>query len=101
MKNIMLFVLALCLCFIVFGGSAFADTAAAEAPAAEKQGVPDAMFGLGECCYEGKGLEKDLDKAAEWYRKALDAGYTPTEEDQAHLEAVLGGRLSLRKCKGR
>ena len=36
MKKIMLFVLALCLCFIVFGGSAFADTAAAEAPAAEK-----------------------------------------------------------------
>jgi TPR repeat protein len=61
-----------------------------------EQGVPDAMFGLGECCYEGKGLEKDLDKAAEWYRKALDAGYTPTEEDQAHLEAVLGGRLSAK-----
>ena len=55
-----------------------------------EQGVPDAMFGLGECCYEGKGLEKDPDKAAEWYRKALDAGYEPDETDQEHLKALLG-----------
>ena len=48
------------------------------------------MFGLGECCYEGKGLEKDLDKAAEWYRKALEAGFEPDEEDQARLKEVLG-----------
>ena len=48
------------------------------------------MFGLGECCYEGKGLEKDPGKAAEWYRKALEAGYEPDEEAQAHLKDVLG-----------
>mgnify|MGYP007092201897 FL=1 len=35
MKKIMLFVLALCLSFAVFGGTAFAETAASEAPAAE------------------------------------------------------------------
>ena len=35
-------------------------------------------------------MEKDPDKAAEWYRKALEAGYEPDEEDQEHLEAVLG-----------
>ena len=55
-----------------------------------EQGMPNAMFGLGDCCYLGHGVEKDLDKAAEWYRKALEAGYTPTEEDQTHLKEVLG-----------
>ncbi len=35
-------------------------------------------------------MEKDLDKAAEWYRKALEAGYEPSEEDQEHLKDVLG-----------
>jgi hypothetical protein len=57
---------------------------------AAEQGVPVAMFNLGECCYLGQGVEKDLDKAAEWYRKALEAGYEPGEEEQAHLKAVLG-----------
>jgi len=45
------------------------------------------LFGLGDCCYEGNGTEKDLDQAAEWYRKALEAGYEPDETDQAHLKA--------------
>ena len=61
MKKIILFVLALCLCFTVFGGATFAEAAPAEAP------------------------------AAEWYRKALDAGYEPyNEEEQARLKDVLG-----------
>jgi TPR repeat protein len=45
------------------------------------------LFGLGDCCYEGNGTEKDLDQAAEWYRKALEAGYEPDETDRAHLKA--------------
>ncbi len=48
------------------------------------------MFNLGEYFREGKAQEKDLDKAAEWYRKALDAGYQPKEEEQEILKAVLG-----------
>ena len=52
--------------------------------------MPDAMFALGDFCYEGIILEKDPEKAAEWYRKALDAGYEPEEEDQARLKEVLG-----------
>ena len=36
MKKIMLFVLALCLSFAVFGGTAFAETAESEATSAEK-----------------------------------------------------------------
>ena len=73
MKKIMLFVLALCLCFTVFGGSAFAETAQAETTGTETVAA-----------------EKDLDKAAEWYQKALDAGYEPDEEDQKHLDDVQG-----------
>ena len=57
--------------------------------AAEKD-VPEALFALGDFCYEGIILEKDADKAAEWYRKVLDAGYEPEEEDQARLKEVLG-----------
>ena len=49
-----------------------------------------AMFAVGDCYYLGNGVEKDLGKAAEWYRKSLDAGYEPDEEDAAHLKAVLG-----------
>ena len=34
--------------------------------------------------------QKDLEKAAELYQQALDAGYEPDEEDQVRLEEVLG-----------
>ncbi len=35
-------------------------------------------------------MEKDPDQAAEWYRKALEAGHEPNEEEQAHLREVPG-----------
>ena len=118
MKKIILFVLALRLCFAVFSGgfaesameSTVAEMTAEELyqtgkeafdaedygkameyyqPAADL-GAPEAMFALGECFYEGKGTEKDLNRAAEWYRKALEAGYEPNEQEQEHLKAVLG-----------
>ena len=57
---------------------------------AAEQGYPPALFSVGDCYYLGLGVEKDPDKAAEYYRKALDAGYDPDEEDEAHLKAVLG-----------
>ena len=40
--------------------------------------------------YLGNGVEKDLEKAAEIYRQALEAGYEPDEGDQIRLEEVLG-----------
>lgn len=55
-----------------------------------EKGIPEAMFNLGEYFREGKAVEKDPEKAAEWYRKALEAGYAPDEEDLEHLKAVLG-----------
>ena len=51
---------------------------------------PEAMFMLGECLRLGQGLEKDPAKAAEWYRKALEAGYDPDEEGREMLKAALG-----------
>ena len=57
---------------------------------AADQGFTTAMFALGDCYYLGNGVEKNLEAAAEWYQKALDAGYEPDEEDQKHLADVLG-----------
>ena len=48
------------------------------------------MFAYGDCYYLGNGVEQDLKKAAEWYQKALDAGYEPDDEDQKHLAEVMG-----------
>ena len=48
------------------------------------------MFAVGDCYYLGNGVEKDLGAAAEWYQKSPDAGYEPDEEDQKHLEDVMG-----------
>jgi TPR repeat protein len=57
---------------------------------AAEQEVPAAMFVLGDCLRLGQGLEKNDGKAAEWYRKALEAGYDPDEEERELLKAVLG-----------
>ena len=57
---------------------------------AADQGFPVALFAVGDCYYLGTGVEKDLEAAAEWYRKSLDMGYEPDAEDQKHLDDVLG-----------
>jgi TPR repeat protein len=103
MKKIMLFVLALCLCFTTFG-TAFAETAAAEKPAAEMTaeelyragvdaesakdygkaleyyklaadlGNAESMYNLGLMYHFGQGVEQDYGKALEYYQKAADLG---------------------------
>ena len=81
MKKIMLFVLALCLCFTAFG-AAFAETAATEAPSAEK---PAAEMTAEELLYRrGKEVEQDLVKAAEYFQKALEL--------RADAPEILAGR---------
>ena len=55
-----------------------------------EQGFPAAMFAYGDCCYLGNGVEQNLETAARWYQKALDAGYEPDDEDRKHLKEVLG-----------
>ena len=57
---------------------------------AAEMGHPSAMFGLGICYQDGTGVEKDIEKAAEWYEIALESGYEPDEEDETRLEEVLG-----------
>ncbi len=49
--------------------------------------MPNAMFNPGEYFYEGKAREQDPDKASEWYRKALEAGYEPEGEEQEHADS--------------
>ena len=62
---------------------------------AAESGIPEAFFGLGECYYAGKGVEKDPEKAAEYYRQALDAGYELTDPtEQEHVKEVLGEEVS-------
>lgn len=79
MKKMMLVALVLCLCFAVFGGSAFAEAAATEKPAAE----------LYQAGLEALDAE-DYGKALDYYQQAAEAGYTPDEEEQEILKAVLG-----------
>ena len=79
MKKMMLVALALCLCFAVFGGSVFAEAVTTEKPAAE----------LYQAGLEALDAE-DYGKALEYYQQAAEAGYTPDEEEQEILKAVLG-----------
>ncbi|MBR0458737.1 MAG: sel1 repeat family protein [Victivallales bacterium] len=37
---------------------------------AVEKGYGDAQYALGTCYQEGFGVEKDMEKAVEWYRKA-------------------------------
>ena len=79
MKKMMLVALVLCLCFAVFGGSAFAEAAATEKPAAE-------LYQAGLDAFNAE----DYGKALEYYQQAAEAGYTPDEEEQEILKAVFG-----------
>lgn len=43
------------------------------------QGDPEAQCHIGICYYEGKGIEQDVQKAVEWYRKAAEQGYAEAQ----------------------
>ena len=42
---------------------------------AADQNCPDAFYELGVCYENGEGVDRDLDKAIGWYRKALEGGF--------------------------
>ena len=42
---------------------------------AADQNCPAAFYELGVCCENGEGVEKNLDEAETWYRKAVDGGF--------------------------
>ena len=78
MKKIIVFVLVLCLCFAVFSGSAFAETATTEASAAEAPAIEvlkaeviaEELFKAGEDAYNAE----DYGKAMECFSLAGDLG---------------------------
>ena len=78
MKKIMLFVLALCLCFTAFG-AAYAETAAAEKPAAEMTAEE-----LYQAAREAVGME-DYGKAMEYFQLAADLGNAEGWRDIGYL----------------
>ena len=47
-----------------------------------EQGVAKAQFRLAVCYYYGEGVEKDREKAVEWWTKAAKQGHA---ESQYHL----------------
>ena len=53
-------------------------------------GHTTAIFLRGINYQDGTGVEQDMEKAVDYYRQAIDAGYEPDEEDQVRLEEVLG-----------
>mmetsp|Transcript_25102 Transcript_25102/g.49117 ORF Transcript_25102/g.49117 Transcript_25102/m.49117 type:complete len:150 (+) Transcript_25102:198-647(+) len=55
--------------------------------AAESQHHPAAMFHLGLCYDEGKLVEHDATRAAQWYRKAANQGYAPAQHALADCYA--------------
>ena len=40
-----------------------------------EQGYSAAQFGMGTAYFYGMGIQRDLNEAARWYRKAADQGY--------------------------
>ncbi len=53
---------------------------------AAEQGHADAQYFLGHCYHNGKGVEQDDVKAAEWWRKAADQGFELAKEYLEKLE---------------
>ena len=53
---------------------------------AVEQNLPAVMSSMGERYYR----KADLDMTAEWYKKALVAGYEPGVEEYGHIIEVMG-----------
>ena len=47
--------------------------------ASAEQGKVKAMYAVGKLYERGRGVQRDLTKAAEWYQKAADAGQTSAQ----------------------
>lgn len=45
-----------------------------------KEGDVRAQFELGNCYYEGKEVDRNTEKAADWYAKAMDGGHAEATE---------------------
>ena len=56
------------------------ETALELLQAAADQGMAEAMFEVGRCYENGKGVEQDYEKAVEYYRIAADMGIQEAED---------------------
>ena len=52
-------------------------------PAADR-GAAKAQNLLGTCYYEGKGVNRDLELSALWYRRSAEQGYAPAQNNLAY-----------------
>ena len=48
---------------------------------AAAQGYTQTQHNLGVCYYNGRGVEKDEQKAVEWYQKAAEQGYAQAQKN--------------------
>jgi TPR repeat protein len=80
---------------------------------AAQQGHERAMSLVGRCCEEGWGTARDLDAAADWYRRSAEAGYFRGQYNWASLllkagrfeeaatwfeRAAVGGTAAMRRA---
>jgi TPR repeat protein len=47
------------------------------------------MYNVGYCCQYGKGVDKDIRKAKEWYAKAAAQGQNCAQTQLDSLNAIL------------
>ena len=54
---------------------------------------------IGVCYEEGHGVDCDIEKAVEWYKKAADQGYKASQVSLSRLEFLKEWRLNhLDEC---
>lgn len=78
------------------------DTAVELWSIAAAKGVPRAQFAMGLACQSGEGVERDMDAAAEWFRrggdgKSLMFAAAITEAGTPSSPPDVGAAISLRK----
>ena len=83
MKKIALFILALCLCFTVFGGTAFAETVAAETPAEKpaEEMTAEELYKIGKAAKDAE----DYAKALKYCQLAADLGFSEAIKEIGNL----------------
>src|SRR5882762_5267537 len=67
---------------------------------AAQQGLPQAQYRYARALKEGYGIERDRVEAYVWFLIALDAGYSPAQNDLGELDGILS-RDQIDQAKGK
>jgi TPR repeat protein len=67
---------------------------------AAQQGLPQAQYRYARALKEGYGIERDRVEAYVWFLIALDAGYSPAQNDLGELDGMLS-RDQIDQAKGK